>query len=158
MNVTALLSEPEAQAPVVDVVVPVHNEHLDMERGVRRLDEYLRTRFPLPARVTIADNGSTDGTWTVAVSLARELPGVRAVHLADPGRGGALATAWLDSDAPVVAYMDVDLSTDLDGLLPLVAPLISGHSDLSIGSRLAPGARVVRGLSRWAGSAAGTRR
>jgi putative flippase GtrA len=148
MNVTALLSELEARAPVVDVVVPVYNENLDLERGVRRLDEYLRTRFPFPARITIVDNGSTDGTWAVARALERELGGVRAVHLANRGRGGALARAWLDSDAPVVAYTDVDLSTDLDALLPLVAPLLSGHSDISIGSRLAPGARVVRGPRR----------
>ena len=44
--------------------------------------------------------------------------------------------------------MDVDLSTDLRGLLPLVAPLLSGHSDLAIGTRLARGARVVRGPKR----------
>jgi putative flippase GtrA len=44
--------------------------------------------------------------------------------------------------------MDVDLSTHLDALLPLVAPLLSGHSQLAIGSRLAPGARVVRSLKR----------
>ena len=58
------------------------------------------------------------------------------------GRGHALRTAWSASRAAVVAYMDVDLSTDLDALLPLVAPLLSGHADLAIGSRLAPGARV----------------
>jgi hypothetical protein len=44
--------------------------------------------------------------------------------------------------------MDVDLSTDLNALLPLVAPLISGHSDVAIGSRLGRGARVRRGLKR----------
>jgi len=43
---------------------------------------------------------------------------------------------------------DVDLSTDLNALLPLVAPLLSGHSDLAIGTRLARGARVVRGPRR----------
>src|SRR6478672_10190260 len=40
--------------------------------------------------------------------------------------------------------MDIDLSTDLDALLPLVAPLVSGHSDVAIGSRLAPGSHVAR--------------
>jgi putative flippase GtrA len=54
------------------------------------------------------------------------------------------------SESPVVAYMDVDLSTDLDALLPLVAPLVSGHSDLAIGSRLARSSRVVRGPKREA--------
>ena len=55
---------------------------------------------------------------------------------------------WAESDADVVAYMDVDLSTDLDALLPLVAPLVSGHSDLAIGSRLDGRSRVVRGPKR----------
>jgi len=44
--------------------------------------------------------------------------------------------------------MDVDLSTDLAALAPLVAPLISGHSDLAIGTRLGRGSRVVRGAKR----------
>ena len=70
------------------------------------------------------------------------------MRISERGRGRALAAAWLISDADVVAYTDVDLSSDLDALLPLVAPLISGHSDIAIGSRLARGARVRRGFKR----------
>jgi hypothetical protein len=44
--------------------------------------------------------------------------------------------------------MDVDLSTGLEALLPLVAPLMSGHSDIAIGTRLARGSHVVRGPRR----------
>ena len=84
------------------------------------------TAFPFAARITIADNGSTDGTWAQALALAGELRSVRAVRLERPGRGGALRSIWSASDADVVAYMDVDLSTDLNALLPLVAPLLSG--------------------------------
>jgi glycosyltransferase involved in cell wall biosynthesis len=134
--------------PVLDVVVPVHNEETDLEPSVRRLHRYLAATFPYPYRVTIADNASTDATPTVAARLAAELPGVVAVRLAAKGRGRALRTVWSISPAPVLAYMDVDLSTDLAGLLPLVAPLISGHSDLAIGTRLARGSRVVRGPKR----------
>lgn len=147
MNMAAV-SRAQEPAPLVDIVIPVHNEQADLERSVRRLRTYLRHRFPFSARITIADNGSADGTWAIAQGLERHFSDVRAVHLPQKGRGGALASAWLKSDALVVAYMDVDLSTDLDALLPLVAPLISGHSDVSIGSRLAPGARVVRGPRR----------
>ncbi|HKO33943.1 MAG TPA: glycosyltransferase, partial [Candidatus Limnocylindria bacterium] len=101
-------------------------------------------------RITIADNASTDGTLAVAHRLAEELPAVRVTHVDQKGRGLALAAVWSTSDAPVLAYMDVDLSTDLAALLPLAAPLISGHSDVAIGTRLARGARVVRGIKREA--------
>ena len=134
----------DVAAPIVDIVIPVYNETVALPAGVRRLHEYLARGFPFSWRVTIVDNGSTDGTWFVAGQLARELAGVRAVHLDAKGRGRALRSAWSASDAAVVAYMDVDLSTDLDALLPLLAPLVSGHSDLAIGSRLAPGASVAR--------------
>ena len=84
----------------------------------------------------------------IAAELAAELPDVRVVRLEQKGRGRALHAVWSTSDAPVLAYMDVDLSTDLAALAPLVAPLISGHSDLAIGTRLGRGARVVRGPKR----------
>ena len=132
----------------VDIVVPVRNEERDLAPSVRRLVSYLRESFPFSARVTIADNGSTDATWAIASRLARELPEVRAIHMDLPGRGRALRAIWSESDAEVLAYMDVDLSTDLNALLPLVAPLVSGHSDLAIGTRLARGSRVIRGPKR----------
>ena len=134
--------------PVLDVVVPVHNEQASLEASLRRLHAYLTTSFPYPFRITVAENASTDGTVAVARRVAAELPGIELLVLPEPGRGRALRTAWLASDAAVLAYMDVDLSTDLGALLPLVAPLISGHSDLSIGSRLSSSARVVRGTKR----------
>jgi len=136
------------RVPQVEIVVPVRDEEGDLGPGIRRLAAYLSERFPFRAVVTIADNGSTDGTWAVAQALAGELDGVRAVRLAQAGRGHALRTAWSASPAEVLAYMDVDLSTDLNALLPLVAPLLSGHSDLAIGTRLAHGARVTRGPRR----------
>ncbi|MBV8348644.1 MAG: bifunctional glycosyltransferase family 2/GtrA family protein [Mycolicibacterium sp.] len=133
---------------VLDIVIPVYNEEDDLPRSVRRLHEFLRTEVPYRSRITIADNASTDHTLAVAHQLADELSDVGVIHLDAKGRGGALQAAWLRSNAAVVAYMDVDLSTDLSALMPLVAPLISGHSDIAIGSRLASSARVVRGPKR----------
>lgn len=134
--------------PVLDVVVPVHNEQADLERSVRRLHTHLATTFPYPFRITVADNASTDDTLVIAETLQAAIAEVRAVHLDAKGRGRALNAVWTDSDADVLAYMDVDLSTDLAALAPLVAPLLSGHSDLAIGTRLARSARVVRGAKR----------
>jgi putative flippase GtrA len=153
MTAAATLSQPAAipgrtAGPVLDVVVPVYNEQADLEPGVRRLHAHLTATFPYPFRITVADNASTDGTLAVAGRLAAELPEVAVLHLDAKGRGRALRAAWSASPAPVLAYLDVDLSTDLAALLPLVAPLISGHSDLAIGTRYSRGARVVRGAKR----------
>jgi len=138
----------KVRTKLVEVVVPVYNEEHTVERCVRRLHAYLSETFPYPYRITIADNASIDGTWAVATALAAEIPQVEAVHLDLKGRGRALRQVWGDSDADVVAYMDVDLSTGLEAFLPLVAPLLSGHSDLAIGSRLHRGSAVVRGPKR----------
>jgi putative flippase GtrA len=136
------------RAADVEVVIPVYNEEADLESSVLRLHRYLSERFPFTWVITIADNASTDHTWGIACRLAGQLEGVRAVRIDRKGRGRALRAAWSASPATVVAYMDVDLSTDLDALLPLVAPLVSGHSDVAIGSRLARGAQVDRGAKR----------
>ncbi|MEU6367042.1 bifunctional glycosyltransferase family 2/GtrA family protein [Streptomyces sp. NPDC046931] len=134
--------------PVLDVVVPVFNEETDLEPSVRRLHAHLRATFPYPFRITVADNASTDDTPRIAARLAAELPETEWIRLAEKGRGRALRAAWSSSSAPVLAYVDVDLSTELTALLPLVAPLISGHSDIAIGTRLARGSTVVRGPKR----------
>jgi glycosyltransferase involved in cell wall biosynthesis/putative flippase GtrA len=134
--------------PVLDVVVPVYNEQAALAQSVHRLHRFLHETLPFPARITIADNASIDDTPRIAARLADELDGVRVVRLEQKGRGRALNAVWSSSDAPVLAYMDVDLSTDLAALGPLVAPLISGHSDLAIGTRLARTSRVVRGPKR----------
>jgi glycosyltransferase involved in cell wall biosynthesis len=132
----------------VDVVVPVYNEEAALEQSIRRLHRFLAESFPFGWRIVIADNASTDRTPEVARALRAKLRGVSYLRLERKGRGRALREAWSRSDARVVAYMDVDLSTDLRALLPLVAPLVSGHSDVAIGTRLAHGARVVRGPKR----------
>jgi len=135
-------------APLVEIVVPVYNEHAVLATSIRRLHSYLSEEFPFSWRIVIADNASTDDTLAIAQGLAEALPGVDVLHLAQKGRGRALRAAWSTSESDIVAYMDVDLSTDLRALLPLVAPLLSGHSDLAIGTRLAHGARVSRSTKR----------
>lgn len=139
---------PVLPAPVLDLVIPVYNEEAVIAASVHRVVDHLRHTFPYPFRVTVADNASTDQTWAIAQELVATVPEAAAVHLDQKGRGRALKKVWLESDAPILAYVDVDLSTDLDALYPLVAPLMSGHSDLAIGSRLARGSRTVRGTKR----------
>ena len=132
----------------VDVVLPVLNERRVLETSVRRLRRHLETLREFDARIVIADNGSTDGTLDVANRLVQTMPGVSVTHLNVRGRGRALRRAWTDSTADVVAYMDIDLSTDLAALQPLLELVASGRADVATGSRLAPGASVTRGVRR----------
>src|SRR4051812_29348937 len=104
--------------PDLDLVVPVHDEQAALETSIRRLHRFLRAGFPFSWRIVIADNASTDATPEIAQRLAAELPRVASLRLERKGRGRALRAAWSASPARVVAYMDVDLSTDLRALLP----------------------------------------
>lgn len=133
-------------APTLDLVVPVYNEEHALEQSVRQLAAHLAT-MPFPARLSIVDNASTDGTWALATRLAAEVDGVRAIRLDRKGKGRALRAAWEASDAEILAYTDVDLSTDIGALQPLIEA-VQGGADVAIGSRLADGATVTRGPRR----------
>ncbi len=143
-----LPAPPAARGSLIEVTVPVYNEEKVLAASVRRLHSYLSENLPFRFAIIIADNASTDGTFAIAQQMSAELTGLRAVHLDRKGRGLALRHVWGSSDADIVAYMDADLSTSLDAFLPLIAPLLSGHSDLAIGTRLARGAQVVRSFRR----------
>jgi len=132
----------------IEIVVPVYNEDASLQDSIRRLHAFLSDELPYAWRIVIADNASTDATLAIARALAFELDHTTVLHLDQKGRGRALRAAWTASDADVLCYMDVDLSTDLRALLPLVSSLIAGHSEVAIGSRLAPGSHVVRGRKR----------
>ena len=137
-----------ARLQSVEVVVPVYNEQATLRANVELLLAYLREEFPFAFSIVVADNASTDATAPIAAMLAAEHREVTSLSLERKGRGLALRTAWLASTTHVVSYMDVDLSTNLESFLPLVAPLLSGHSDVAIGTRLAPHAHVRRRLKR----------
>jgi glycosyltransferase involved in cell wall biosynthesis len=134
---------------LVDAVIPVYNEEHVLERSVLQLRRFLMERFPYRWRIVVADNASIDRTLDVAQQLARDYAGeVDYIHLPQKGRGRALRAAWLGSDADILSYMDVDLSTDLECYLPLIRAIAVNGYDLAIGSRLAKGARIKRSLKR----------
>lgn len=129
---------------LLDVVIPVYNEEVDLGPSVERLRQFLQIECPYRWRVVIADNASLDRTPDIGQELADRWPGeVAYLRLPQKGRGRALRRAWTESEADAACYMDVDLSTDLRHLVPLVAPLMSGEKHVAIGSRLLPGAVVI---------------
>lgn len=128
----------------VDVVIPVYNEQAALADSIARLTGFLADNLPYRWRVIVADNASTDRTAEIGRELAAADDRVEYLHIPQKGRGRALRAAWLGSDADVVSYMDVDLSTNLDAFRPLVEHILDGPYDVAIGSRLLRGARVTR--------------
>lgn len=132
----------KTKKPSLEIVMPVYNEESELAENIRTLSSFLsRGGKDFSWTITIADNASTDGTWTIARALARHMKQVRAVHLPKKGRGRAVKSVWMKSRADVLAYMDIDLSTDLKHLLPLVHATLRGY-DLAVGSRNLSGSRV----------------
>ena len=132
----------------VDIVIPVLNEAHVLERSIERVREFLGLGFRYGWRIVIVDNGSTDGTAQVAESLASRFRDVAFIHLDEPGRGRALRFAWQTSRADVCCYMDVDLSTDLAYLEPLVRAVAEDGYGVATGSRLMKASSVRRSWNR----------
>lgn len=135
--------------PTLNVVIPVYNEEIELEKSVNTLSAYLSHNLAdFSWQITIADNASTDKTLAIAKKIAGFNKKVKTIHLPLKGRGRAVKHAWLADAFDVLSYMDVDLSTDLKHFPPLVYSLLRGY-DLAIGSRNARGSRVYgRGLLR----------
>ncbi|MBI4306237.1 MAG: glycosyltransferase family 2 protein [Chloroflexi bacterium] len=127
----------------VDVVIPVLNEERQLPESIRKLNDFLSSQPNRTWRILVADNGSTDRTPEVVTELAREIPNLKLTRLKQRGRGRAVKKAWLESDADVRCYMDVDLSTDMGHLPALVSAIADEGHDVAIGSRLAPGSVVT---------------
>ncbi len=130
-------------APLVDIVIPVLNEERALPGCVASLLGFLEGDSPYPFRIVIADNGSTDRTPAIAEALSQEHEEVSWSRLEMRGRGRALRKAWLESDADILTYMDVDLSTNLKAFPPLARAIGEEGFDLAVGSRLMKGS-VVR--------------
>jgi glycosyltransferase involved in cell wall biosynthesis len=127
----------------VDIVIPVYNEETELESSVKKLYAFLDKGLPgYDWNIIVADNASTDGTYRIAQALAKKLKHVKCIHLSQKGRGRAVKRAWNESRAQYVGYMDVDLSTDLKSLRPLLESFRKG-SDIAIGSRLLGSSQVI---------------
>ncbi len=133
----------------VDIVIPVYNEEQVLPRSVVILADFLKDNLSNPWQIIIADNASTDKTKSVSEMLCERYSGVNYLHIPQKGRGRALKSAWMDSTADIVSYMDVDLATDLTHFPEMVKSLQEGYH-VAIGSRLSKGSRVTRSMKREA--------
>jgi len=134
----------------VDVVIPVYNEERALPLSIPVLREFLSgPDFPYEWRIVIADNASTDDTPAVSRRLAAQSEGeVEYVRIERKGRGYALKQMWPASDADIVSYMDVDLSTGIEAFPALIKAIAEDGYGVATGSRLMRESQVTRSLKR----------
>lgn len=134
----------------VDVFIPVYNEERALPQTMPELHAFLNgPDFPYDWKIVITDNASIDDTPAVSRKLAEEYPGqIEYVRIERKGRGYALKQVWPASDADIVSYMDVDLSTGLEAFPALIKAIAEDGYDVSTGSRLMRGSQVTRSLKR----------
>jgi len=127
----------------IEFVIPVYNEEGELEENTLRLKNFLEKNLKdYFWRITIADNASTDKTEDKGRLLSQKYPSISYLRLEEKGRGRAVKKAWGRVEADVYSYMDIDLSTDLKHVRPLIEAIFKGY-DIAIGSRLLPDSRVI---------------
>jgi len=133
---------PQRKKPAVNIVLPVYNEEAELADSIGTLIGFCTKHLTdFLWKITIADNASTDATWSIAKEISGKDRRVSAVHLKEKGRGRAVKYVWSRCTDDYVAYMDIDLSTDLKHLPHILHALERGY-DIAIGSRNIRGSRV----------------
>jgi len=110
----------------VSVIIPTQNEAEAIERVLRDLSRDLTTE------VIVVDSNSTDGTPGIAAEM-----GARVLQEPRRGYGRACLTGLAATDSPdIVVFLDGDYSDRPSELPILLAPIIDGRADITLGSRL----------------------
>lgn len=130
----------------VCIVVPVYNEEDELANSIETILTTAKKMFE-NFEIVVGDNASTDATLRIAQKLSKKYDRVKWIHLDEKGRGRALRRIWCQSDADVMCYMDVDLSTDIKHLKELASSIEDGY-DIAIGSRLTEGSKTERSFFR----------
>ena len=134
------------------IVIPVYNEEKIIINNLKQLFQYLEENLAdYDYQVVIADNVSTDQTALLVKNLSATLANLEYLYISQKAsKGAAVIKAWqkYQNDFDVFCFMDADLATDLEALLPLVKAIEYDGYDLAIGSRYLKDSKVKRTFSR----------
>ena len=110
----------------VSVIIPTHNEAQAIGRVLADLPSNLVTE------VIVVDSNSTDGTPETAANM-----GARVIQEARRGYGRACLTGIEAASSPdVIVFLDGDYSDRPSELPILLAPIMEGRAEITLGSRL----------------------
>ncbi len=131
----------------IEFCLPVYNEEKILKNNVLQLLKYLKQQqFSFFWKIIILNNGSTDNTNKICSEFEKEK--IKTEYIKNPGKGRAMKTYGLKSQADILVYMDIDLAVSLYNIPYLINPLIQENFDLVIGSRLLPSSKTARSFLR----------
>ena len=132
----------------ISVVLPAHNEAERIAEAVKQAKQSL-DKISSSFEILIAEDGSTDGTAEIARRIEAGEPCVRHIHSAERlGKGKALGRAFKLAKGETLAFVDVDLSTDMIHLEELINAIKGEKYEFATGSRLLNGSEVARSFKR----------
>lgn len=134
----------------INFFLPIKNEGKILEKNTLKLLNYcLAQNYNFAWEIIIAINGSTDNSLIISKKLTKKFKDkINYINYKKPGRGSAIKNSWLNSDADIVLYMDIDMAVSLDNINNLLNPIIKNKTDLAIGSRLLPDSKIKRSFIR----------
>jgi glycosyltransferase involved in cell wall biosynthesis len=141
----------------LSIVVPAYNEAERITPTLREIAAWLAAQ-KIDGEILVVDDGSSDGTCDVTRTLAREIPNLELVSCSpNRGKGFVVRRGMLAARGARRLYMDADNATRISEL-PILESALDRGADVAIGSRRAPGAKLLmdqpwlrRACSRAAG-------
>jgi glycosyltransferase AglD len=131
------------------VTLPARNEATRLVSALKAVDKAFRASG-LDFQLSVAEDGSTDGTKEILPTLSEQFPGLLIQEgNGTLGRGRALRHLWSRVHADIYCFTDVDLAAGERALVAAVQMVADG-SDVVTGSRYAPGAHTTRPYLRSA--------
>jgi glycosyltransferase involved in cell wall biosynthesis len=134
----------------VDIAVPVYYGNIsELEPNITRQVEFFRKNLSgYDWKITIAINGKNpEDIISLSKKIGKKFKEVSYIYTETSGKGAGVITAWQNSSADILAYMDVDISTRLDEFRGLLNGIEEGF-DMCVGSRYLRGSKVRRSLER----------
>jgi len=137
----------EAAPPELSIVMPCLNEASTLGGCIEKAQRGLR-EINILGEIIVADNGSTDGSQTIAARM-----GARVIHVEAKGYGSALMGGIAAARGKYIIMGDADDSYDFTSLHPFVEKLRAGY-DLVVGNRFLGGIKpgAMRSLHRYLGN------
>jgi glycosyltransferase involved in cell wall biosynthesis len=124
--------------PFLSIIIPAFNEAERLPETLRKINAYLSAQ-DFSAEIIVVENGSTDGTYTIANDMQGEIHCLTVLHENRRGKGWAVRQGMFKACGEYRFICDADLSMPIEEIANFMPP-VELNAPIAIGSREAPGA------------------